>query len=69
MPTDAPLAPNRLALRPKEAARALGISDRLLWTKTNMGEIPHVRIGKRVLYPVAELQLWLAEQAAMEQRR
>jgi excisionase family DNA binding protein len=59
---------DRLALRPKEAARALGISDRLLWTKTNCGEIPHLRIGKRVLYRVAELQRWLAEQAAKATR-
>ena len=31
----------RLALRPRDAARALGISERLLWTKTNAHEIPH----------------------------
>ena len=40
-------APLRLALRPKEAARALDISERLLWSKTNAGEIPCVRIGRR----------------------
>ena len=37
---------NRLALRPKEAAKALGISERLLWTKTNCNEVPHCRIGR-----------------------
>ena len=41
-----------LALRPKEAARALGIGERLLWSKTNSGEIPHVRIGRAVVYPI-----------------
>ncbi len=53
----------RLALRPKEAAQALGIGERLLWSKTNAGEIPHVRIGKAVVYPVDLLRDWLAEQA------
>ncbi len=53
----------RLALRPKEAARALGIGERLLWEKTNCGEVPHVRMGKAILYPVAVLERWLAEQA------
>jgi len=53
----------RLALRPKDAAKALGIGERLLWEKTNCGEIPHVRIGKAILYPVDVLREWLAEQA------
>lgn len=53
----------RLALRPREAAKALGIGERLLWQKTNAGEVPHLRIGRAVVYPVAELERWLAEQA------
>ena len=60
---DGPDAPPRLALRPREAARALGIGERLLWSKTNAGEIPCVRIGRAVVYPVASLVAWLAEQA------
>jgi predicted DNA-binding transcriptional regulator AlpA len=56
-----------LALRPREAAKALGISARTLWNLTApRGPIPCVRIGrgkrKSVLYPVAELQAWLAQQ-------
>jgi len=53
----------RLALRPREAARALGISERLLWSKTTTNEIPHCRIGRAVLYPVDRLRRWLAERA------
>jgi excisionase family DNA binding protein len=53
-----------LALRPKEAAKSLGISDRLLWSLTNRGLIPHVRIGTRIVYPVRLLDGWLAGQAA-----
>ncbi len=52
----------RLALRPKEAAKALGISERLLWTKTNCNEIPHCRIGRAIVYPVDLLREWLAQQ-------
>ncbi len=56
-------APLCLALRPKDAAKALGIGERLLWSKTNCGEIPHVRIGRAVVYPVDVLREYLAEQA------
>jgi excisionase family DNA binding protein len=53
-----------LAMRPREAAKALGISERLLWDWTNRGEIPHIRIGKAILYPVDVLRCWLEERAA-----
>jgi excisionase family DNA binding protein len=60
----------RLALRPVEAAKALGISPRLLWQLTHDGVIPRVRVGtgkrKAVLYPTAELQAWLSRQAEAE---
>ncbi len=53
-----------LALRPKDAARALGIGERKLWelTADRTSGIPHVRFGKAVLYPVRELEEWLARQ-------
>ena len=58
-----PLAPTALALRPREAAKALGISERLLWSLTApRGSIPAVRIGTCVVYPVAGLQAWLDRQ-------
>lgn len=52
-----------LAVGRKDAAALLGISERLLWTWTNAGTIPHARIGSRVLYPVDELRRWLEENA------
>lgn len=48
-----------LSFRPPEAARALGVSERLLWTWTQEQRVPHVRIGNVVLYPVDELRGWL----------
>jgi predicted DNA-binding transcriptional regulator AlpA len=53
----------RLALRPPEAALALGISERLLWSKTKAGEIPHCRINRAIVYPVDALRAWLAVNA------
>jgi excisionase family DNA binding protein len=52
-----------LAMRARETAKALGISERLLWEWTDRGEVPHVRIGKAILYPVDVLRRWLDEQA------
>jgi len=52
-----------LGLRPREAAKALGIGERLLWSMTNAGEIPHLRIGRAIVYPVDMLRDWMAEQA------
>lgn len=61
-----------LALRPREAAKALGISPRLLWQLTHDGDIPCVRVGtgkrRTILYPTADLQAWLSRQAAQAQR-
>jgi excisionase family DNA binding protein len=58
-----------LALRPREAAKALGISPRLLWQLTKDGHVPCVRVGsgkrRTVLYPLADLQAWLTRQAAV----
>ncbi len=55
----------RLALRPKEAALALGIGERKLWelTADQTSGIPHLHLGRAVVYPVTELTRWLAEQA------
>jgi len=68
MATDS--AHTTLALRPREAAKALGISPRLLWQLTHDGQIPCVRVGsgkrRTVLYPTAVLQAWLSRQAKAE---
>jgi excisionase family DNA binding protein len=50
-------------MRPREAAKALGISERLLWEWTGRGIVPHFRLGKTILYPVDSLRDWLKQQA------
>jgi excisionase family DNA binding protein len=57
----------RLALRPKEAAEALGLSERKL--REVLPQLPHVRVGGAVLLPVEGLQAWLREQTKAEQGR
>ena len=58
------ITPTALALRPREAAKALGISERMLWSLTApRGMIQSVRVGSCVLYPVTGLQAWLDRQA------
>jgi hypothetical protein len=53
----------RLLLNAIEASKALGICQKTLWANTcPRGRIPCVRIGKRVLYSVADLQRWIGEQ-------
>jgi hypothetical protein len=54
----------RLLLSPKEAALALRISPRLLWSLTKSGEIPCVRLSRCVRYAPAALQRWIDETSA-----
>ncbi|QDT81992.1 Helix-turn-helix domain protein [Gimesia maris] len=54
-----------LALSAKDAALSLGISERTLWASTQpRGPIPSIKLGGRVLYPVAGLEEWLTRAAA-----
>lgn len=54
-----------LSLRPREAAKALGISLSTLERLTRSGDIPSVKLNRVVLYTVATLKAWLdAKQAS-----
>lgn len=56
--------PPPLALRPREAAKALSISERTLWALTApRGPIPCVRVGGCVLFRMADLDEWLRHAA------
>ncbi len=54
---DEPIAP--LALNEKQAAKALGISERTLLTLRQDGDVPFKKVRGRILYPVSQLQDWL----------
>ncbi len=58
-----------LAMRPKEAAKALGISPRKLWeiTADKTSGIPHTKLGRCVVYPVKALDRWVNDRATCGQ--
>ncbi|MFX1476420.1 MAG: helix-turn-helix domain-containing protein [Promethearchaeota archaeon] len=49
----------KLTLTVKEAAKALGISRGLAYEMVKNGEIPSIRLGKRILVPQRALELLL----------
>jgi excisionase family DNA binding protein len=51
-------------LTPPEAAKALAVSERTLWSLTQRKEIPCVRIGRAVRYDPADLRAWIAARKA-----
>ena len=57
---------NELMLTPKQAAAALGVSQRKLWSMTfevsDDEALPHIKAGRLVRYPVADLQRWISKQ-------
>jgi excisionase family DNA binding protein len=55
----------RLALSISEAARAMGVSERLI--RSILSDLPHCHVGNRVVIPVSLLDEWLRKQAQEEQ--
>lgn len=53
---------DRLLLPAREAAAALAISERTLWSLTKCGDIAHVKAGRRVLYAPSDLAEWIDRQ-------
>ena len=51
-----------LLLTPIQAAQALAISPRKLWGMTASGEVPHIRLGRCVRYPVDDLREYIDAQ-------
>ncbi len=50
----------RLLLSAREAATSLGICEKTLWAMTApRGDLRCVRIGRRVLYDIADISRWV----------
>lgn len=49
----------RLLITSREAAACMSISERTLWTLTNQGDLPCVRIGRSVRYDPRDLEAWI----------
>jgi excisionase family DNA binding protein len=59
---------SRLALRPKEAAEALGIGERTLRKWMRDADLPYFRLDGAVRIPVADLRRWMDERTASQCR-
>lgn len=53
----------------RQAARSLGICERTLFSLTKSGEIPCVRIGRRVQYCRDDLRAFVADRKAVQHDR
>lgn len=53
--------PRPLAVRPGEAARLLGLSERTIRSLVASGEIPSRKVGAARLIPYADLERWLQQ--------
>ena len=52
----------RLALRPKEAAAALGIGNNAIYELCARQDFPTLKIGNKIIIPVDGLRRWLVSQ-------
>ena len=48
-----------MLLTPRQAARALNISERTLWARTQEGVIPAIKLGHLVRYSHKDLHEWI----------
>jgi excisionase family DNA binding protein len=51
-----------LLLSLKQAAQALSLSERTVWTMVQTGDLPHLRVGRRLLFSRAALEAWIEKQ-------
>ncbi|MGB9920924.1 MAG: helix-turn-helix domain-containing protein [Moorellales bacterium] len=58
-----------LAMSVAEAARALGVSRDAVYELVRRKEIPHVRVGRRVIIPRRGLEEWLTRAASPQEDR
>ncbi|MDA1054624.1 MAG: helix-turn-helix domain-containing protein [Planctomycetota bacterium] len=61
--------PAPMLLTPRQAANTLAISTRKLWSLTNCGEVPSLRIGRLVRYDPADLRQWIELQKTTPRAR
>jgi len=56
-------SPHVLLLNAHDAARSMAVCEKTLWSMTwPRGELPCVRIGRRVLYDPRDITAWIDKQ-------
>lgn len=53
----------RLTITPEQAAKQLGISMPTMYQLCNRKDFPSVRVGRKIIIPLASLEKWLERQA------
>ena len=53
----------QLTVNVKQLAEMIGLNESSIYQLTSQRRIPHVKIGRRVLFPVKAVEKWLEEQA------
>ena len=67
--SDTPTTNGRLLLTAREVAKTLAISPRLLWTLTNRGDLPCVRLGRAVRYDRRDVERFINQRKRAGGRR
>lgn len=52
---------SKMCLNAADVSEQTGLSISLIRKLTRSGEIPHIRVGRRILYPVTALEDWLSQ--------
>ncbi len=58
----------RIALRPREAAEAVGVSEKTLRKWMREDALPYLRVDGVVLIPCSSLERWMEERVGSEDR-
>ena len=54
------MEPKKLCFNAFELAMNTGLSLSFIRKMTREGRIPYLRVGRRILYPISEIEKWLA---------
>ena len=57
--TESFVSRQELAVSVRRAAALLGVSEDSVYQKVRAGELPHKRLGRRIIIPRAALERWL----------
>ena len=49
---------SRICMSPAETSEALGISKSMIYKLLRENKLPCVKVGKRYLIPISELEIW-----------
>jgi excisionase family DNA binding protein len=58
-PQPRPLATGEVMLTLREAAQKLRVSERTLREWVKRAIVPHVKVGRKILFPLARLERWI----------